>query len=550
MEQNLLFLFLEKLTNKNKKYLKGKELKSYSSFSSINFKSANETKTNFIPSLVLFSLCQSGIFAKEVQNLKRKAVEILLKNKSKNGIWNYFINRKDYADDLDDTSLAYLALHSYNKKLFLIKDVHKFVLALIKCEVKEGGPYTTWINPNYPKEVDIAVNANIARALEVHGIVLPSLSKLIDQSIKNKKLKSIYYTFPLFTCYFLSHLKNLNPKQKEKIIKYIISLRKGKLWSNLLESSLAANVLINLNVSFNLISSVLRNLELHLKRIKYQIPHEAICLDPAEGEKQKYLGANIWTKALLLETRKFHHQYLLDEFKNICKNLDYDIEPFTKCLIQQFTELPFAFHDSLKKKVLGEEELTKLTANYLFGILAYDLFDNIYDNAKDTNYLPLGLDLLHQMAERLQAQGFDRKIIYRFIYATNLGMKQEKLNVKKDFLYPGRKSIGSALPCFLLLSKLGITEKHSDWKNLYKFFLHYLTVRALNDDMVDYKKDLKNNHPNCVADLIKKHGQKNLPKIVNQNIKKHLVAGKKHLAGVKILEPNSYLEHLLNKISL
>lgn len=517
-----------------------------------------KTITILSAALALYSLNTADCYDQDIQFIKNRATGFLLKRKGSDATWNYFADRNDYSDDLDDTALAYLALHSYDKKLFTPEDAHAFALALIQSEVKEGGPYTTWLNPNYPKEVDVVVNINIARALQVHDIVLPSLAKLIDNAIKNKNFKSMYYVSPLFTCYFLSFIKNLSEKQKESAIKYIFLLQKKQgnkicLWENILQSALAVNALINLGASHEKIVKIIdklrKSVEKQLETIG--LKEEAICLDPAVGRKQMYMGSKAVTAALLLEINKYRHAILLKRFYDECWKMNFDISGLTDCLIPEFTDIIFGFSESLKKKnLLDEWELTEISIAHLFGVLAYDIFDNVYDEKKSTDNLPLALDLLREMYSRLEKLRFKKSIIDMFVKETNKGMIEEKSDTKSDALYPGRKSIGFALPCFLIISRFGIAPKHTDWKDLHRFFLHFLTARALHDDILDYEKDLKCGHPNSIADLIKRYPNTDKEKLARSHIRNHLTIAQDHLNNISILNPDNYLHNLLKGLSL
>jgi hypothetical protein len=145
---------------------------------------ARENQSIFPTCLILASF--SGLaYSKDSEKIKNKAAKFLLKQKSDFWSWNYWkINSTDskntpYPDDLDDTCCAVTALIAYKPQIVSVKAVAKAVNLLAYCESKEGGPYYTWITPPEAdkgwKDIDLAVNSNIAFFLSLQEVVLPSL---------------------------------------------------------------------------------------------------------------------------------------------------------------------------------------------------------------------------------------------------------------------------------------------------------------------------------------------------------------------------------------
>ena len=98
------------------------------------------------------------------------------------------------------------------------------VSLLTSLEIKEGGPYKTWLVDKKVKkiwkDVDLAVNSNIAYLLFLNEIDIPNLSRFINSKIAKLDFNSPYYPTPFPIIYFIS--KFYNGKHKERIINFLL----------------------------------------------------------------------------------------------------------------------------------------------------------------------------------------------------------------------------------------------------------------------------------------------------------------------------------------
>ncbi|HEY1074481.1 MAG TPA: prenyltransferase/squalene oxidase repeat-containing protein, partial [Patescibacteria group bacterium] len=183
---------------------------SHSSSDPSTFKDTSTYSTTFASALILDCLHNCP----HTENIKQKLVSFLLSQKTPSGSFNYW-DRNDpitqtlpYPDDLDDTFCALAALHRANKKGTNGKTLAQAVTLLALTEIKEGGPYKTWLVPDNAAavwhDVDPAVNSNIAYFLSLQEVELVSLVELTENAIQSANYTSPYYPneYPLF--YFIS----------------------------------------------------------------------------------------------------------------------------------------------------------------------------------------------------------------------------------------------------------------------------------------------------------------------------------------------------------
>src|SRR5258708_6891484 len=166
-----------------------------------NFTGAFQFHSTFTTSLILSSLSEIEK-SEKVSKIQKIAVSFLLSQKSKSNSFNYWTRESDeaqkmpYPDDLDDTSCAWSGLYLFDKSLIDGITLAKIVAILNLTEEKEGGPYKTWIVSDKAdkvwRDVDIAVNSNVAYFLSLLEIDLPNVTNFINSCIEKNKLISPY----------------------------------------------------------------------------------------------------------------------------------------------------------------------------------------------------------------------------------------------------------------------------------------------------------------------------------------------------------------------
>ena len=204
----------------------------------------------FVTAFVLYSI--SGIENEKVKKMTEKAIDFLLSEKEKGGIWRFWTsrNKKSLPPDLDDISTISFVLKS-NRVNF------EDNLELILKNKNKDGLFLTWImekkfEKNFfwrlvKEDVDLAVNANVLFYL---GKEDPSVCSYINQAIKSGKVKSIYYPSKFSIFYFISRAyKNKIScllENREKILKFVLNSQKENgSFGNELETALALNTLFN-----------------------------------------------------------------------------------------------------------------------------------------------------------------------------------------------------------------------------------------------------------------------------------------------------------------
>lgn len=519
------------------------------------------------------------------EEIKSKAAQFLLQQKSAYWSFNYWdrnsleYQKTPYPDDLDDTACALAALYQYDSKLINGSALAKIVTLLTSAETKEGGPYKTWIAPdNVPeiwKDVDLAVNSNIAYFLSLQEISLPNLNELIVLAINKDNLKSPYYSSEYPLIYFISRF--FKEKAKVKLIKKILDNKdEYKHWNNSLNTALSISSLLNLEVESDLVkNSVFSLIKEHTKKL-WQ-PHPFYTGVNPKKDRNYYAGSAALTAAFYLEaiakyataqkqTGKFtsidtnqQNQITLssdETSKQILAEIDTRFGSFSTNLNTSFTKilatilktdqsiqiklLPYFFRESMgeKGKIISDEVIIHLGVANLLGWIAYTIYDDFLDDEGKKELLPIANICLRELTKIFirilpEATEFSdqfQKIMDRLdqanywevtncrleITSGQLNIDKTKLPNYQNFTVLADKSIGHCLGVLALFYAIGLKKNSDEIKNLLKFFEHYLIARQLNDDAHDWKKDLKMGQINSVGtELLKEYFAKT--KKVNLN---------------------------------
>ena len=207
-----------------------------------------------LSALSVFQKSSNSDIAPAIKRIASRAIRFLLAEKSPAWTWNYWSRSAPQhgriPDDLDDTFAALGAIQAWDPSLIDESALAHIVKALIAAETKPGGPYNTWIIPGThgaPKkgpwrDVDLAINANVANFLAAREIVLPGLAAYIERAIARKKFVSRYYS-PIPIIYFIS--RSYRDPQGGALRKYLLSKmgRRGYL-ENPLMTALAVSALL------------------------------------------------------------------------------------------------------------------------------------------------------------------------------------------------------------------------------------------------------------------------------------------------------------------
>lgn len=204
----------------------------------INFIEQNWDRSQFFaqqtifPSIIILDSLNSCDLV-EADKLKTKIANQLIKEKSEYYSFNYWLKNSDkyktepYPDDLDDSFYAWAALKNYDNSLLDGDVLADLTRILLKTQVKDGGPYYTWIVEEEDNEkwrdLDFAVNCNIAYFLSLEEIELDGLNSFLEEKVNGDDLDSLFYKDQYASLYFLSRFYKGHQKKflKNKIKKLL-----------------------------------------------------------------------------------------------------------------------------------------------------------------------------------------------------------------------------------------------------------------------------------------------------------------------------------------
>jgi len=533
-----------------------------------DFNASRENQSAFPTCLILASL-NNLPSSKALDNVRSKTAKFLMSQKSDFWSWNYWKRNspesKDtpYPDDLDDTCCAMVALTKHNQKIISIRAIAKVINLLTFCESKEGGPYYTWLTPQNAgkdwKDIDLAVNSNIAFFLSLQDVTLESLTALAEEAIDSGRYSSPYYQSPYAIIYFISRW--YKGKKKDKIISYLLENRhKNHSWGNPLETALAVSALINLGHNKEKLEeslgSILKN------KINGEWKAYPFVVEKIEKKQKHYSGSAELTTAFCLETVgkfltedesvKNKKEIKIDReqeriHKRIIKLTDQRFSNFNSELTENFlavrkrilkgdnanrvTLLPYYFQKSLgSNKAVDENILIELEVASLYGWIAYTIYDDFFDGEGDPRFLSLANICLRELT-LIYCETFakDEKFLQFFkntMDRIDSANAWETTNCRAQvagsrLTIPDRlpdfgtlerladRSIGHALGSIAVLYFHTKNIESSEIKNLLAFFENYIIARQLNDDAHDWEDDLKKGQLSpTVIEVLKKYSRR------------------------------------------
>lgn len=543
-----------------------------------NFQKGKLRPTIFFTALILQSLNALPGNDKTLQ-IKEKAANFLLSQKNENWTFNYWMRQSPefkkipYPDDLDDTFCALAAIFQYNPKIINGTALGKIVTTLTALEKQEGGPYCTWVvnsdSNKIWKDIDLAVNSNIAYFLSLQDIELPNITNLIEKSIEDKKFQSPYYASPYSVIYFIS--KFYTGGKKQQIIDYLFEQRnQQQYWNNPLDTALAILALLNFKVEQKKIKKSIAYLienqqngswkpypfvvDLVKKESTYYAGSSALttvfCIEAIAGysEQEKKNATDLMKKSDDLKKNyktpkqkndgeiKIYNDIIRTIRKNI-SILDDELGNQTQKIInkiladskdKQIALLPYFFKKSLGKNgnKIPNVQIINLGIVNIYGWTAYDIYDNFLDDEGDPELISSANFLLRELTSILAKLPFTnsnplfRKIMNGIDNANQWEVKNCRACIKDgNFLIPknlpnyddysklAERSMGHAIGPIAALFLLGCKENSSEIKNLILFFKHYIIARQLNDDAHDWERDIKSGHISSVVVMILKKWQ-------------------------------------------
>lgn len=497
-----------------------------------DFSDAQTYTSPFFTALIVECLCDVKEHPIAQQILKRAAI-FLQSQLSENGTVNYWARSSSeatelpYPDDLDDTMLTLAAIYHYDPSTMPTEIISRLISLLTQLEEKPGGPYRTWVTQSDDlrwRDVDIAVNANIAYFLGQLGVTSRPLHKLLLGHIEQNQLTSPYYPSSWPVVFYLSRIKSPHVQRTlKKRIRTFLSLPTSPLDLTLMTLSM-----LHLNFPLSQIASTIDHLN---EQNTYHQPY-AFCFDPSLHGTPRYAGCAALTTALRVAAisrfhklenarnntshRRAHEKRIFSLIQTECHEAP-SLQPQLKQLNQDYAShrILLTAHDFVAALVHPPGYRTaiadSLDAANLFGWYAYTIFDDIGDEQKNTDKLPLAIfaqerclkifrttfadkpDYIHYVEQIFQqmhlAMDFEMNELRFKPQEGTLIMPSELHTFPLEIL--AHRSFGHTLgPLGLFYLSEGKINSLS-FQALVSFYKHFLITRQLLDDAHDWLDDFK-----------------------------------------------------------
>lgn len=527
-----------------------------------NFVSARTTHATFPAALILSCLCEVGDHPK-AQRIRERLAEFLLRQKSEQWSWNYWgresleYTQTPYPDDLDDTFCALAALTRCDPTLVDGATLAKAVTLLTAVEEQEGGPYRTWLAPPTTdaawRDVDLAVNSNVAYFLALHGVSLPNLTAHIESAITGNAYRSRYYPSPYPIIYFISRFYR-GTKTRE-IQDFLLAQRDhAGAWGNPLNTALATTALLNVGVGPKDLQSGIRFLLRSQRQESWQ--PSGFCIDPTVDKQTHYGGSAALTTAFCLEAlarfaqrRQPHAVAKTPKHLRRTQETTRQKQELSATVIHRARErfsmledhmrqqaldrlettvqrnpsgeivlLPYYFKRALGTRAqrVPDELLIQLGLATLYGWIAYTIYDDFLDGEGEARQLGVANVTLRELTtianQVLQNSPEGQRWFHRLMDTTEAANTWEVTHCRTltplripdygDYARLAERSLGHALGPVAILLTLGHGPNSPEVSATLAFFRHYLIARQLNDDAHDWEDDLKRGNINVVGALI------------------------------------------------
>lgn len=495
--------------------------------------------TTFFSSLILAAIADLP----ECKEVAERTATFLHDQASPDWSFGYWIRTtqdshvQPYPDDLDDTFWAATALARYHHGQLPPAALARLTYLLTQQEVREGGPYRTWIVPDEAPEewqqADLAVNSAIAMFLQTLDIELLSITDMAEEAIATGSYRSAFYPNPYLMWYTLSTWYR-GPFQ-QTVCQHILDRRSNGIWNNPLHTALAYSALRNLGCRHPLSDTVS-----YLKEQR-SFHHDALCLDPAKNGVRQVASSPAATAAWVLHAlSKAASSPEPATFRPIVPSgtaafcdyaerqawrmvAEYE-EPLHSRLAEALTRilrtdkahsivaLPYrAYHAIPSPEPVAEETLVSLSLSGICGWMAYTLYDDLLDGDAETSVLPAANICLRRMVTLFERNLADRPEFLTFLHHLIDTMEQANAVETTDYRFDPNvlpleipsippslsladRSIGHAIPT---LAAIAIAEQDDSTKTIrlfLTFYRHYLAARQLQDDMHDIHSDLHHGH--------------------------------------------------------
>lgn len=523
----------------------GGNFTSWSSSDPSSFSPHTLYATTFVPALMLSALSQSA--NPIAQAIQSRLAHFLLRQKSSHWSFGYWARHstqaKDqpYPDDLDDTFCSLSALWLHDASMIDQSALAHIIKLLIATESRPGGPYHTWLVPaTAPKEwrdIDIAVNANVAYFLQLAVAPLPALTEFMEESIQSESFESPYYPNQYPILYYLARAYR-GPKCHQ-LAQYIQRSNVNGHWGTPLHTALAVTSLLRLGYKDGVEPAVTFLLTSQAPDGSW--PAEAFCFDPQREGEKFYCGSPELTTAFVVEALEAYRQSHLTQKRlveppqphrslrqEIVTTAEKNLRPSTPELrpvalrqLQRITDLrmsheiillPRLFYDSLRERPHAPQQLfINLGVASLYGWSAYTIYDDLLDGEANYGLLPVA-NTLARYSVRTFERTLPHKANFRKLIQTTFDrienanlweMSHCRFTVRDGGIEVGvlpdygrrtqlaQRSLGLTLAPLAVLEAIGIPSTTPAARAILRALSHYIIARQLNDDAHDWRLDLQ-----------------------------------------------------------
>lgn len=561
-----------------------------------------EEKNTFVQALILS--CLAHATPPILETFKKDLAARLRTQLEPHGSANYWLRgstqsqQRPYPDDWDTTSCTLSALTLTDSGLLDGEILGKATMLLTAVEIEAGGPYRTWLVPaDAPavwRDVDLAVNANIAYFLSLQGVRLEKLDTWLIAQVASGNISSPYYPSPLQLLYFLSRAFKGTPH-----IHLVAAQARRYQANSVLESALLAIIFLQSGSPYEALPYKQTILEAIADDAYFA--SDPFCIDTVTQGVVQYLGSASLTAALCFEAlalaeqnetapqtnahekqRELLHQKVLAHVRARFHALAPDLSQAASRVLdklmetrayKEITVLPFdvavAWQGTPLK--LREEQLLQLCMAHISGWLAYTIYDDFFDGVGDIHLLSVAntclRDVLCLFALNLPGEHFQltvREILDTMDGANAWEINHARLPLPNNELphYPdltvlAQRSLGILLTPLAVLRHFDVAPEAPETEHLRQFFIHFLTAKQLNDDLHDWEEDVRRGHVTAVVAKIfiqtgTPYTYERLPEYRQifwhqsvltfvENLHQHLQAAEHHATQLPLVHPDALL---------
>lgn len=521
--------------------------------------------TTFLPILLLTALPQDGICSSFLAPFRQHLVTYILEQQYVQASWNYWekgsqqAQERTYPNDLDDTFCAASALFLHDPSLIHEEMLVRLITILTLTEEAEGGPYRTWIvdndADNHWKDIDVAVNANVAFFLSLQNVRIPQLDAFLEEAIDNEHFASPYYpsVYPLI--YFLA--RAYEGSKQEILISYLLRTQHPNAsWGTPLATALAVLALLEMNCHDTVAHNACYWLAQQEKNGRWE--REAMWVDRIVQGRPHYAGSETLTTAWCLRALSDAHSIFsiagnnprktgqtysvltnIPAVQQVRKSIDSYTSPLKEHLTHELDDLLTGVQAPLvlstttwvraalgDRALLTESQEQNLQIVSLWGWLGYTSFDVILDQDErklsPQQHGPIALVAFRELHATIALLGKKSPALYayflnatkimdeanawelsttRFPIVDNTMQLQDKTlpDYGDNFTRLAQRSLGHTVGAVGMLLLSGFSPDSSEVAALRTCLEHFIIARQLSDDAHDWQYDLQRGQVNAVA---------------------------------------------------